>query len=123
LEEATKTTQVSVAVTAPAVFKFTAPSNPTRHLAAAEVFGVDTSTARAEDAGEILSAAIVKFLQDLGDQPSGIRQLGYERGDIDGLVEGTLPQQRVLTLAPRLSGGVQRQREELAGLFEEALVY
>ena len=65
----------------------------------------------------------MRFLDDLGDQPSGIGQLGYGRGDIDALVEGTLPQKRVITLAPNLSGEVERQREELAGLFEDALVH
>ncbi|KAF3905260.1 hypothetical protein ABW21_db0204992 [Orbilia brochopaga] len=114
---------VSVAVTAPAVFKFTGPSNPSRHLAAAEIFGVDISNAKEESAGEILSDAVAKFLVDLGDQPRGIKALGYERGDIDALVEGTLPQQRVLVLAPNLRGEKERQRELLTALFEEALEY
>src|SRR5205814_1876164 len=73
---------VSVAVTAPAVFRFTGPSNPQRHLAAAEVFGVDISNAKEESAGEVLSEALVEFLVRLGDQPRGIKALGYEKGDI-----------------------------------------
>jgi len=107
-----------VAVTAPSVFKFTAPANPRRHLAAAQVFGKDISRAREEDAGEILSDAIREFLVNLGDQPRGIKELGYERGDIPSLVEGTLPQRRVLDLAPHSVA-----REDLERLFENALTY
>ncbi|KAK6526136.1 hypothetical protein TWF281_011172 [Arthrobotrys megalospora] len=114
---------VSVAVTAPAVFRFTGPTNPQRHLAAAEVFGVDISNAKEESAGEILGEALAKFLVGLGDQPRGIKQLGYEKSDIGALVEGTMPQQRVLVLAPNLRGEEQRQREILTGLFEDALEY
>ena len=126
---------VSVAVTAPSVFKFTAPSNPQRHLQAAEAFGVDISNVKAESAGEVLSDAIKEFLIQLGDQPRGLKALGFGRGDVEELVEGTIPQARVLQLAPGFggeegvltSGGgkgdVEKEREVLGGLFEEALEY
>ncbi|KAH0614865.1 uncharacterized protein H6S33_000501 [Morchella sextelata] len=114
---------VSVAVTAPAVFKFTAASNPERHLAAAEAFGVDISNVRTEDAGEVLSEALKKFLYGLGDQPKGIQDLGFNSGDIAGLVEGTIPQRRVLMLAPNLNEDVTPQREELSKLFEDSLAF
>jgi len=114
---------VSVAVTAPAVFRFTGATNPERHLRAAEVFGVDISNAKPESAGEILSEALAEFLIKLGDQPRGIEALGYGRGDIEALVEGTLPQRRVLMLAPHLEDDVERQREQLSHLFEDALTY
>ncbi|CUS08039.1 unnamed protein product [Tuber aestivum] len=115
--------QVSVAVTAPAVFQFTAPSNPERHLAAAEVFGVDVSNIRVEDAGKVLSNALKEFLYKLGDQPMGIKELGYTRADIQQLVEGTIPQHRVLMLAPNLDEDLDRQRGELIKLFEDSLEY
>jgi len=114
---------VSVAVTAPAVFAFTAASNPERHLHAAELFGADITNARAEDAGVILSDVIKKFLVKLGDQPMGIKGLGYGRGDIEGLVEATLPQSRVLMLAPMFAEEVDRQREALTGILEDAMEY
>ena len=114
---------VSVAVTAPAVFKFTAASNPERHLAAAEVFGVDISSVKRESAGEVLAEAVANFLVELGDQPRGLKALGFQGGDVDGLVEGTLPQKRVLMLAPGLSEEVNEEKEQLRGLFEEAMVY
>jgi hydroxyacid-oxoacid transhydrogenase len=83
---------VSVAVTAPAVFKFTGPSNPERHLAAAEAFGVDVSSVKKESAGEVLSEALAEFLIKLGDQPRGLKALGFTNEHLDDLVEGTLPQ-------------------------------
>ena len=114
---------VSVAVTAPSVFRFTGASNPERHLAAAEVFGVDVSSVKRESAGEVLGEALAEFLVKLGDQPRGLKALGFERGNIDELVEGTLPQRRVLMLAPNLSEEVGEEREQLRGLFEDAMEY
>lgn len=115
---------VSVAVTAPAVFKFTAASNPSRHLAAAEAFGVDTSQVKAESAGEVLSEALANFLVKLGGQPRGLKHLGFRPQHIEQLVEGTIPQQRVLMLAPNLEAtDVEAQREQLTSLFEEAMEY
>lgn len=115
---------VSVAVTAPAVFKFTGPSNPERHLAAAECFGVDISQVKKESAGEVLSEALAKFLVDLGDQPRGLKDLGFGNSDIDQLVEGTMPQARVLMLAPSLDmQNVDEERAQLRHLFEDAMEY
>ncbi|KAK3952275.1 iron-containing alcohol dehydrogenase-domain containing protein [Pseudoneurospora amorphoporcata] len=112
---------VSVAVTAPAVFRFTAASNPDRHLAAAEAFGVDISNVKRESAGEVLAEAIAKFLADLGDQPAGLKALGFGREHVEQLVEGTIPQARVLMLAPGLAKELQAEREQLGRLFESAL--
>jgi hydroxyacid-oxoacid transhydrogenase len=115
---------VSVAVTAPAVFKFTGASNPERHLQAAEAFGVDISNVKKESAGEVLSEALAEFLVKLGDQPRGLKALGFGAGDIDGLVDGTIPQARVLMLAPSLEmQNLEVEREQLRGLFEEAMEY
>ena len=115
---------VSVAVTAPAVFKYTAASNPERHLAAAEAFGVDISNVKLESAGEVLSEALAKFLVGLGDQPRGLKALGFKNSHVDMLVEGTIPQARVLQLAPNLdTSGGSEEREQLAGLFEDAMEY
>ncbi|KXJ97333.1 putative Fe-containing alcohol dehydrogenase [Microdochium bolleyi] len=115
---------VSVAVSAPAVFRFTAASNPERHLQAAEAFGVDISQVKREDAGAVLADALIKFLDELGDQPKGLRDLGFNSEEhLDALVEGTIPQQRVLMLAPGLDTELQREREQLRGLFEDAMTH
>lgn len=115
---------VSVAVTAPAVFRFTGASNPERHLAAAEAFGVDVSQVKAESAGEVLGEALAEFLIKLGDQPRGLKALGFNQSHVETLVEGTMPQARVLMLAPNLdTSGGEEEREQLTRLFEEAMEY
>lgn len=114
---------VSVAVSAPAVFRFTGPSNPERHLAAAEAFGVDISNVRREDAGAVLADAIQEFLVKLGDQPRGLKDLGFGSEHIDALVEGTIPQARVLMLAPGLRTELEAEKEQLRNLFEDAMTY
>lgn len=116
---------VSVAVTSPAVFRFTGASNPERHLQAAAIFGADISNAKAESAGEILSEALKDFLYNkLGDQPQGIQDLGFEASDIPSLVEGAVPQRRVLNLAPEVhSMDDGRLREGLAAILEESLKF
>lgn len=84
---------------------------------------MDISNVKRESAGEVLSEALAKFLADLGDQPSGLRDLGFAREDIAGLVEGTIPQRRVLMLAPGLAEELEAEREQLGRLFEESLVH
>ena len=107
---------MSVILNAPAVFRFTADANPTRHLQAAEALGADVSRARAEDAGKILADRITWFMQRL-KMPNGLRAIGYSSSDIPTLVEGTLPQHRVTKLSPRPAGA-----DDLSALFEDAMV-
>ena len=75
-----------------------------------------------ESAGEVLRDAIRRFLDALGGQPRGLRGLGFGEGDVEGLVQGTVPQRRVLMLAPGLEeGGGEAEREQLRGLFEGSM--
>lgn len=76
-----------------------------------------------ESAGEVLSEALTKFLEELGDQPRGLKDLGFGKEHIDELVEGTIPQKRVLMLAPGLAEELGEEREQLRKLFEESLVH
>jgi hydroxyacid-oxoacid transhydrogenase len=107
---------ISVILNAPAVFRFTAPVNPHRHLEAAEALGSAISRHRPEDAGQILADRIAWFMHRLR-VPNGLRAIGYTIADIPALVEGTIPQHRVTKLSPRPAGP-----EELARLFESAMV-
>jgi hydroxyacid-oxoacid transhydrogenase len=91
---------MSVILNAPAVFRYTAPTNPQRHLHAARLMGADTAGARDEDAGDILAGAIVRLMQQTG-MPNGLSAVGFTPDDVDQLVAGTLPQHRVTKLSPR----------------------
>lgn len=107
---------ISVILNAPAVFRFAAPGCPDRHLRAAELMGADVCDADPRDAGRILADEVTGLMERLGI-PNGLRAVGYSRDDIPALVEGALPQHRVLKLSPRPVG-----EEELTALFEDALV-
>ncbi|MDA1258913.1 MAG: iron-containing alcohol dehydrogenase, partial [Chloroflexi bacterium] len=91
---------MGVILCAPAVFRYTAPSNPERHLHCARLLGADTSGAGLEDAGELLASAIVGYARELG-MPNGLSGVGYTADDVEALVAGTLPQHRVTKLSPR----------------------
>jgi hydroxyacid-oxoacid transhydrogenase len=91
---------MAVALHAPAVFRFTAPADPELHLYAAGLMGADTSGVPPESAGEVLASAIAGLLRRVG-MPNGLSAIGFEPGDVDQLVAGTLPQHRVTKLSPR----------------------
>jgi len=91
---------MAVILNAPAVFRFTAPADPGRHLHAARLMGADTSGVRPEDAGELLAATVVDLMRRTG-MPNGLGAVGYTADDVEMLVAGTLPQHRVTKLSPR----------------------
>ncbi|MGE3778119.1 MAG: hydroxyacid-oxoacid transhydrogenase, partial [Pirellulaceae bacterium] len=107
---------MSVILNAPAVFRFTAPSDPVRHLRAAAALGADVRDASPADAGTILVDRIVEFMRKL-NMPNGLSAVGYSEADVPALVRGTLPQHRVTKLSPIPAG-----ETELAQLFRDSLV-
>lgn len=108
---------MAVVLNAPAAFRFMAPSCPERYLQVAEALGAETSKARLQDAGRIVADQVINLMKRL-HIPNGLGAIGYTRADIPKLVEGTLPQHRVIKLSPR-----PVDSEELASLFEDALGY
>ena len=89
---------MSVALNAPAVFRFTSSASPERHRWAAGLVGVEVDDA--DDAGEALALRLVELLRRLG-MPNGLAAVGYGPDDLDDLVAGTLPQHTVTKLSPR----------------------
>ena len=108
---------LAVLLTSPAVFRFTAPIDPQRHLHIAQLMGADVSGARAEDAGEILAAAMVDLMHRTG-MPNGLQAIGYTPADIPEMVAGTLSQQRLTKLSPR-----SFDESDLSMLFAESMEY
>lgn len=108
---------MSVILNAPSVYRFTAEACPDRHLDGAQLLGADVRGAAPRDAGEILAGTLIDFMRAV-DFPSGLSAVGFSNADLGALVEGTLPQQRVIGNAPR-----QASREDLQRLFGGAMSY
>ncbi|KAL4218080.1 Hydroxyacid-oxoacid transhydrogenase [Mactra antiquata] len=106
---------LSVVISAPAVFQFTAESNPQRHLEAAEALGADISNVRKEDAGKILPDLLRGLLDEL-KVPDGLKSLGYSSDDVDTMVAGAMPQHRLVKLSPR-----EVHADNMAELFENSM--
>jgi hydroxyacid-oxoacid transhydrogenase len=108
---------MSVVLTAPAVFRWTAPAAPQRHLRAAELLGCDVREAHPEDAGDLIGERLIALMRETGI-PNGIEAVGYTADDAPELAAGTLPQHRVTKLSPRPADGA-----DLEALFVAALRY
>jgi hydroxyacid-oxoacid transhydrogenase len=106
---------MSVILNAPAVFRFTAPANPQRHLDAVRLMGVDVAHADPADAGELLAGAVIDLMRRTG-MPNGLSAVGFGPDDVEQLVAGTLPQHRVTKLSPRPGSA-----EDLKQLFLDSL--
>lgn len=68
-----------------------------------------------KDAGLILSDVIRNYMSDLNIE-NGLSALGFTTDDVDDLVDGTLPQERIIKLAPRT-----QSREDLSQLIINSL--
>jgi hydroxyacid-oxoacid transhydrogenase len=107
---------MSVILNAPAVFRYTAPTNPALHIECAGLMGADISNVSVENAGEILVDTIIDLMKKTG-MPNGLSAVGYTEADIDKMVESTLPQHRVTKLSPN-----PVDAESLKQLFKDSMV-
>jgi hydroxyacid-oxoacid transhydrogenase len=111
------------------VFQFTAPSSPDRHRQALAIFNSTTLSDPAisaipdSDIGPHLFEAIARFLDGLG-VPRGLKKVGYKQIDVAKLVEGTLPQRRVIDLAPGIGNVADEDgKAHLTAIIENSMEY
>ncbi len=108
---------MSVIVNAPAAFRFTGSACPERHLEGAQLLGAEVRDVAPEDAGELVARHLEGLMRATA-MPNGVGGVGYDAGDIGGLVEGAYAQQRLLKNAPR-----PVDQTVLAELYANALSY
>ena len=106
---------MSVALNAPAVFRFTAVADPARHRHAASLVGLDTAGVDDGDVGDLLADGLIALMKRTG-MPNGLAAVGYGPDDVDQLVAGTLPQHTVTKLSPRPASA-----DDLRRLFLESM--
>jgi hydroxyacid-oxoacid transhydrogenase len=90
---------MAVTAAAPAVFRAFGAFRPDRHAEAAALLGADVRGVAGVDTGALLAERVAALARDIG-VPVRISDVGYTAADIDDLVAGTLPQQRLLGNAP-----------------------
>jgi hydroxyacid-oxoacid transhydrogenase len=107
---------ISTALTAPACFGFTAPTNPDKHARLAELLGASIDGLSTLEAAARLPGAIIGLMQDIGC-PNGLAAVGYTEADIPHMVEGGWKQQRLLVGSPR-----PVTKEDLTRILRESMV-
>lgn len=108
---------MSVIVNSPAVFRRTAVHNPDRHREGADWLGADVSDLGDSETGDALADRVIELMQATG-MPNGLMGVGYNADDIEHLVDGSLPQRRLLDNAP-----IEVDRQILTEMYEGALSY
>ena len=88
---------MAVSLTAPEAFRWTFEAAPERHLRAADAA---RPRPRPHDGPDALPDVLTDLMRDIAI-PNGLGAVGYDKDDVDDLVEGTLKQQRLLATAPR----------------------
>jgi alcohol dehydrogenase class IV len=102
---------MSVALTAPEAFRFTFDAAPSRHVAAARL--LDPSATG--EGADVLPGVLAALMRDIGI-PNGLAAVGYEDADVDDLVEGSLKQERLLSIAPK-----RPTDDDLAAIFRASM--
>ncbi|MCP4979821.1 MAG: iron-containing alcohol dehydrogenase [Gammaproteobacteria bacterium] len=91
---------ISVAVSAPAIFRYTAEATPERHFEAASYLQSDLRGAAADDSGEVLARRIIDLMRKTG-VPNGLSEVGFTADDVPALAASSARQVRAIANSPR----------------------
>lgn len=108
---------VSVILTSPSAFRFTAEGAPERHLEAAACLGAATRDATPDDAGEVVAMRIVDLMR-VTQMPNGLQGIGFTADDANALAGSAIRQRRAIANAPR-----ETSRDDTEGIFTNAMSY
>ncbi len=91
---------ISVILSAPAIFRYTAEAAPERHFEAAGFLQADLRGAGAGDSGEALAKRIIELMRKT-EVPNGLAAVGFVADDVPALAESSARQVRAIANAPR----------------------
>lgn len=106
---------ISVIVTAPSIFKYTAEATPERHLKAAEYLLADNKGARPDDAGEVLAQRLIELMRAT-TMPNGLTAIGFAEHHVSALAASSIRQGKAIANSPRESN-----QHDLENLYRSAL--
>ena len=108
---------ISVVVSAPAIFRYTAEATPERHLQGARYLQADDKGATPDEAGEVLAKRLISLMRDT-HIPNGLSGVGFGEQHITDLATSSIRQGRAIANAPRESNQV-----DLENMYRAALSY
>lgn len=108
---------ISVIVSAPAIFRYTAAGAPARHLEAAHHLLADHQGATEDEAGEVIANHLVRLMRST-DMPNGLSGVGFGEDRVNALADSSFRQQRAIANAPRESNLV-----DLQNMYRDAISY
>ncbi|MGB1310598.1 MAG: hydroxyacid-oxoacid transhydrogenase [Leucothrix sp.] len=108
---------ISVIVTAPACFRYTAEATPERHLEAAGYLQADLQEATLDDAGEVLSNRMIELMKQT-HMPNGLSGVGFGVDDVKPMAASSVRQTRAIANAPRESNQI-----DLENIYTDAIRY
>ena len=91
---------ISVAVSAPSIFRYTAEAAPERHFEAAQYLQSDLRGAASDDSGEALAKRIIELMRKTG-VPNGLSGVGFAPEDVPALAASSARQSRAIANSPR----------------------
>ncbi|MDH3635541.1 MAG: iron-containing alcohol dehydrogenase [Gammaproteobacteria bacterium] len=91
---------ISVVVSAPAIFRYTAEAAPERHFEAAGYLQSDLQGAGVDDSGAALAKRIIGLMRKTG-VPNGLSGVGFGPADVPALAASTARQVRAIANSPR----------------------
>lgn len=106
---------ISVIVTAPSIFKYTAQATPERHSQGAEFLLADAKGATPEDAGEVLANRLMELMKAT-QMPNGLTAIGFNESHISSLAASSIRQGKAIANAPRESNQI-----DLENMYRSAL--
>lgn len=108
---------ISVIVSAPSIFSYTAAAAPERHLQGATYLQADQKGATPDDAGEVLSKRLIELMKAT-HMPNGLSGVGFSEAHVAELAASSIRQGRAIANAPRESNQV-----DLENMYRGALSY